>query len=303
MSNYVQMRTCLRDHGQVLKLARATRQTVPTVIGCLYILWCLDVEHGHTEGNDVRVEGYGREDVDARTFQGFASAVEDLGWATFDDFGCTLHNARKYQKDVREVREKYRLKKRRQREREDALSPEMSPGTSPEKSPEMSPRCPGTDKIRLDKTREEIQNPPTPLAAKAAKRQEPGEDVQIPASLDTPDFRAAWSAWLEFRRKDLRKPLTARSARQQFTEFESCGVQAAITAIRRSIASGYTGVFPDANQSGRLAAGRAGAIAATRIATEYAEAPTPLPIFNLAPEPSNANGGEGGLNGVHAPPR
>ena len=301
MSNYVQMRTCLRDHGQVLKLARATRQTVPTVIGCLYILWCLDVEHGHTEGNDVRVEGYGREDVDARTFQGFASAVEDLGWATFDDFGCTLHNARKYQKDVRKIREQGKNRQQRFREKDDDNGSVTRYDSVTSRVTSRS--CNAIDKRREEKNTEEDKNPPTPLAAKAAKRQEPGEDVPIPASLDTPDFRAAWSAWLEFRRKDLRKPLTARSARQQFTEFESCGVQAAITAIRRSIASGYTGVFPDANQSGRMAGSRAAGITAARIATEYAEAPTPLPIFNLAPEPSNANGGEGGLNGVHAAPR
>ena len=300
MSNYVQMRTCLRDHGQVLKLARATRQTVPTVIGCLYILWCLDVEHGHTEGNDVRVEGYGREDVDARTFQGFASAVEDLGWATFDDFGCTLHNARKYQKDVRKIREQGKNRQQRFREKEDDNGSVTRYDSVTSRVTSRS--CNAIDKRREEKNTEEDKNPPTPLAAKAAKRQEPGEDVPIPASLDTPDFRAAWSARLEFRRKDLRKPLTARSARQQFTEFESCGVQAAITAIRRSIASGYTGVFPDANQSGRMAGSRAAGITATRNATEYAEAPTPLPIFNLAPEPSNANGGEGGLNGVHAAP-
>ena len=301
MSNYVQMRTCLRDHGQVLKLARATRQTVPTVIGCLYILWCLDVEHGHTEGNDVRVEGYGREDVDARTFQGFASAVEDLGWATFDDFGCTLHNARKYQKDVRKIREQGKNRQQRFREKEDDNGSVTRYDSVTSRVTSRS--CNAIDKRREEKNTEEDKNPPTPLAAKAAKRQEPGEDVPIPASLDTPDFRAAWSAWLEFRRKDLRKPLTARSARQQFTEFESCGVQAAITAIRRSIASGYTGVFPDANQSGRMAGSRAAGITATRNATEYAEAPTPLPMFDLAQNASNANGGETGLNGVHAPAR
>jgi len=302
MSNYVQMRTCLRDHGQVLKLARATRQTVPTVIGCLYILWCLDVEHGHTDGDDVRVEGYGREDVDARTFPGFTAAVEEAGWATCDEWGITLHNARKYQRDVRKIREQGKNRQQRYREKEDNNGSVTRYDSVT--SHVTSRSCNAIDKRREEKNTEEDKNPPTPLAAKAAKRQEPGEDVEIPASIDTPDFRAAWSEWLAFRREDKRKPLTARSARQQLAQFETCGSVAAVNAIRRSIASGYLGVFPDgSNQSGRLAAGRAGAIADTRIATEYAEAPTPLPMFNLAPEPSNANGGEGGLNGVHAPAR
>jgi|GEM_PF-3491627 hypothetical protein len=158
-----------------------------------------------------------------------------------------------------------------------------------------------TPKISEDRRQmtEEDKTPLTPLAEKP--KRERGEDVPIPPELQTPDFTAAWGRWLGYRRRK-RKPVSVDGARQQLADLAAAGIPEAIATINRSIAGDYQGLFPQTDR-GRSAGSRTAAITATRIATEYAESPTPLPMFNLAPEPSNANGGEGGLNGVHAPAR
>lgn len=67
----------------------------------------------------------------------------------------------------------------------------------------------------------------------------------IPESLDTWEFREAWNLW-NLHRSEIRKPLTALAVALQFEELQKVGVEAAIVAIRTSIANGWTGLFPKA---------------------------------------------------------
>lgn len=68
----------------------------------------------------------------------------------------------------------------------------------------------------------------------------------IPESLDTPDFRDAWAAWLKHRSE--RKPkVTPESAKQAFRDLAVIGPERAVVAIRHSIGKGWQGIFEPKN--------------------------------------------------------
>mgnify|MGYP000496965325 CR=1 FL=1 len=74
------------------------------------------------------------------------------------------------------------------------------------------------------------------------------EDVPIPASLDTPEFRATWAEWLADR-KARGKSVTERAARQQLVSLEVLDPIRAASCIQQSIANGWTGLFPERFQA------------------------------------------------------
>jgi hypothetical protein len=85
-----------------------------------------------------------------------------------------------------------------------------------------------------------------PTEPKPKKPKRSSKDLPpIPASLDTEAFQAAWSAWLDFRRKDKRVPVTARAAKMQFKDLEAAGPILAVAAIEQSISNDWQGIFPD----------------------------------------------------------
>ena len=69
-------------------------------------------------------------------------------------------------------------------------------------------------------------------------------DDLIPDQLKTPEFVATWRNWMQDR-KDRRKPLTELAALEQLTALAKVGQNPAIEAIRRSIANGWQGLFPE----------------------------------------------------------
>jgi hypothetical protein len=76
------------------------------------------------------------------------------------------------------------------------------------------------------------------------------ESSEIPSTLATPEFVAAWADWCAYKR-ERGQTLRSRTAKAQLGEMSGWGESVAIAAIRKSIVNGWTGVFqPDAN-SGR----------------------------------------------------
>jgi len=73
---------------------------------------------------------------------------------------------------------------------------------------------------------------------------DPAQRSDIPLTLQTNDFLAAWRDWCEDRR-ERRKPMTRRAATIALNKLASMTPDAAIAAIRYSIERGYTGIFPD----------------------------------------------------------
>lgn len=72
---------------------------------------------------------------------------------------------------------------------------------------------------------------------------------EIPLQLQTPQFIKQWDDWIAYRR-EMRKPLTARSASMQLEELVEIGPVKAIAVIRASIANGWQGLFPKPEQRG-----------------------------------------------------
>lgn len=68
--------------------------------------------------------------------------------------------------------------------------------------------------------------------------------AEIPASLDTPAFRDAWSLWCDSRR-EIRKPLTPTATQQQLKGLADFPADEAIRYLERAIAGQWQGLFLD----------------------------------------------------------
>lgn len=79
----------------------------------------------------------------------------------------------------------------------------------------------------------------------------------IPADLDTPEFRQAWSAYLAMRIERRFGKLGETTIAARFQEFSEWGLAASIAAIMASVRNGYQGIF-NKPQPGNPAAARAG---------------------------------------------
>ena len=96
------------------------------------------------------------------------------------------------------------------------------------------------------------EEPETSPKKPGRSRRESAEltDVAIPASLDSPEFRASLAEWWEFRRA-AKKPISELAAKKLINQLEGWGQARAIAAINFSITNDYTGCFePSSNKAG-----------------------------------------------------
>lgn len=91
------------------------------------------------------------------------------------------------------------------------------------------------------------KNPPQPPPKPKPAPFDP-KAVEIPPSLDTPEFRTAWGEWCDYRAKK-RKPVSEAAVRKQFKRLSAIGPEAAVAAIDQAIASDWQGLFPDKQRS------------------------------------------------------
>lgn len=88
-----------------------------------------------------------------------------------------------------------------------------------------------------------------PEVAKKPDAKFRAESSEIPPTLATPEFVAAWADWCAYKR-ERGQSLRSRTAKAQLGEMNSWGESVAIAAIRKSIVNGWTGVFqPDSHGS------------------------------------------------------
>jgi uncharacterized protein YdaU (DUF1376 family) len=86
-----------------------------------------------------------------------------------------------------------------------------------------------------------------PEVAKKPDAKFRAESSEIPPTLATPDFIAAWADWCAYKR-ERGQTLRSRTAKAQLGEMNGWGQSVAVAAIRKSIVNGWTGVFqPDAH--------------------------------------------------------
>lgn len=67
-------------------------------------------------------------------------------------------------------------------------------------------------------------------------------EAELPAELNTPEFRRAWADW-ERHRREIRKRLTSGTRRRQLAQCSAWGAHRAVQAIEASITHGWTGLF------------------------------------------------------------
>ena len=85
--------------------------------------------------------------------------------------------------------------------------------------------------------------------SKAKTKEDEFFGIEVPSSLDNPQFRAAWKEWCLFRREK-RSKLTPTSVGRQLKLLASHPTQA-VEIINLSITNGYTGLFPPKEQGGQ----------------------------------------------------
>lgn len=77
------------------------------------------------------------------------------------------------------------------------------------------------------------------------------EEPPFPPSLVTPEFQQAWSAWIAYRKEARFSPWKPVTVKAKLAELEPLGPVVAAAAIRRSIANGWKGIFPDNGNGGK----------------------------------------------------
>lgn len=88
------------------------------------------------------------------------------------------------------------------------------------------------------------------VPAPAPAPRKPAE-YPLPDALDVPAFRSAWLDWLDYRRERKLGAWKPRTIEAKLAELAEIGPTRAAEAIRRSIANGWQGIFPDRNGAGR----------------------------------------------------
>ena len=64
----------------------------------------------------------------------------------------------------------------------------------------------------------------------------------IPIELARPEFLELWELWLQYRREELRRPVTPISAKMSLKALSKMGLERAIAAIEHTIANGWQGI-------------------------------------------------------------
>ena len=108
----------------------------------------------------------------------------------------------------------------------------------------------------LDLTEAPPPKPPKPKKPPKPPRPKPPDyepaTATLPAQLDGPGFRAAWVDWFEYRTASRFPKWVEKTIEAQLKQFTEWGPEAAISAIAKSIANGWKGIFePEQRQAPR----------------------------------------------------
>ena len=86
-------------------------------------------------------------------------------------------------------------------------------------------------------------------SASASTSMFPSALGEVPEGLRSPVFNDAWDQWKKHRR-EIRKPITPTSERQQLAQLQVMGEKRAVAAINHSIANGWQGIFEPDQKNG-----------------------------------------------------
>ena len=218
------------------RLHRATgSDKTSTTIGRLVLVWWMADQHS-TDG--TMFGSFGDVD-DAADCDGFAEAMESVGWLTRDgdeitfvDFGD--HNGKTAKTRMTDQ------KRTRDKRRTDTKKADVSENVG-----QMSGSCPKKQDHRTEQNNTDTQEKTKRVATAPAFVW----DTDCPSSLNTTPVREAYAEWASYRRERKLGAWKPRTLRTKLREFEGLGGQAFVDAVRHSIGNGYQGIFPANGQT------------------------------------------------------
>lgn len=154
---------------------------------------------------------------------GLASALVEEGWIELHGECAVFKRAARHNTQTAKTRA---LASRRQKAK---------------RAKEKGGECHAASVTREEKRR--VYKTPTPFDAKSA---------ELPAELDSDEFRAAWASWVDHR-GEIRKKLTPTSVTKQLRELAQMGQRRAIAAIEWTVAKGWQGIRePEPPRGGKM---------------------------------------------------
>jgi hypothetical protein len=151
---------------------------------------------------------------------GFGEAMRAVSWLSVDDTGAV--SIPRFKRHISKSAKQRALAARR---KQCARSRKSHAGSVTTTRPQ-----------RESKSKKEIP-PHTPPGG--------ADETPLPCELNTPEFRAAWSRWLDYRAQQRVKSYKPLGLKTLFAELATYGPEVSIEAIRRSMANGWQGLFPD----------------------------------------------------------
>lgn len=219
--DWIKMRIDLQTHPKVFRMVSALQADRLRIIGGLHIAWSIFDTHS----SDGVLVGYTVDAMDAVVgWPGFTQAMIDVEWACVNE-GGSLVMPRFDEHNGASAKRRANDSERKRNER---------------KKPVRNLSASDADSLR---TREEKRR------EEKKKDQEQGADAPAKSGKFDPLTAKpvnvsdkAWADWCQHR-KEIRKPLTAKSCEQQAKSLEGHAAPDQVLAL--SIANGWTGIFPE----------------------------------------------------------
>ncbi|WP_313285495.1 Pyocin large subunit-like protein [Pseudomonas sp.] len=220
--DWIKMRIDLQTHPKVFRMVSALQADRLRIIGGLHVAWSIFDTHS----SDGVLVGYTVEAMDAVVgWPGFTQAMIDVEWASVND-GGSLVMPRFDEHNGASAKRRANDSERKRNER---------------KSPVRNLSASDADSLRTreEKRREEKKEQDQKQGAGAPAKS--GKFDPLTAKPENVSVKA-WADWCQHR-KEIRKPLTAKSCEQQAKAL--VGHSAPDQVLATSISNGWTGIFPD----------------------------------------------------------
>ena len=217
------MSRVIRDKVQTLAIAEALRLDPDMVVGKLHAVWAwADQQADDCQLVDGVLRPGSAAMVDAKANRkGFAQAMVAVGWLEIGEGFVRFPNAGKWMGKEAKKRAANAARMKQARDSEDARDTHKSRTKNAQERHQR----------REEERRGEVNTPKPPA----------GAVIEIPASLQTPEFAAAWERWGQHRR-EIKKPLTPTSSDRQLASLASMGPARAVAAIDHTIEKGWQGI-------------------------------------------------------------
>ena len=221
--DWIKMRIDLQTHPKVFRMVSALKADRLRIIGGLHIAWSIFDTHS----DDGVLHGYSVDAMDAVVgWPGFTQAMIEVEWASVQDDGSLVmprfdeHNGASAKRRANDSE-----RKRNDRKNNSVRNVSASDADK--------------TRTREEKRREEKKEQDQKHGAGAPTKS--GKFDPLTAKPENVSENA-WADWCQHR-KEIRKPLTAKSCEQQAKAL--LGHAAPDQVLATSISNGWTGIFPD----------------------------------------------------------